>query len=53
LPGFISQDFIAGDQCDYEDVNGKPVDQSLLNIDGKESYLPFDMVQPHEEKTNV
>jgi len=46
LPGFISQEFIAGDQCDYEDVNGETVDSSLLIVDGKEAYLPFNMVDP-------
>ena len=43
---FVSQEFVAGDQCDYED-NGEPVDREMLEVDGKEAYLPFDMVQPH------
>ncbi len=43
---FISQEFVAGDQCDYEDENGKPVDKKALEVDGTEAYLPFDMVQP-------
>ena len=43
LGQFISQEFVAGDQCDYE-VDGEPVDSSLLMVDGKEAYLPFNMV---------
>lgn len=39
---FISQDFIAGDTCEYEDSKGSPVDEETV----KESYLPFFMVQP-------
>jgi hypothetical protein len=38
----ISQEFIAGDQVDYEDTEGWPLD----NIPEKEQYQPFDMVQP-------
>ena len=47
LKRFISQEFFAGDQCDYEDREGNAVDPSLFH--GKtaaEVYLPFDMVQP-------
>ena len=43
---FISQEFVAGDQCDYEDDNGNAVDSNLLEVDGKEVYLPFNMEQP-------
>jgi hypothetical protein len=43
---FVRQEFTAGDQCDYEDKDGEPVDRKLLETDGKEAYLPFDMVQP-------
>jgi len=46
LGKFIEQDFIAGDECEYENENGKPVDASLLKVAGKEAYLPFDMVDP-------
>ena len=45
---FVSQEFVAGDQCDYED-NGELVGREMLEVDGKEAYLPFDMVQPHTE----
>ena len=34
---FVSQEFVAGDQCDYE------------NEDGVEDYLPYDMVQPSDD----
>lgn len=39
---FLWQDFVAGDQCDYEDQDGNPTD----NEDVRKAYLPFDMVQP-------
>ena len=38
----IHQDFIAGDQVDYEDENGEPVDWR------EEKYQPFDMIQPNK-----
>ncbi len=40
----VSQEFIAGDQVDYEDLDGNPID---YNTDDEE-YLPFEMVQPEE-----
>ena len=43
---FVSQEFVAGDQCEYEDKNGVPVCSKALEVDGKEVLLPFDMVQP-------
>ena len=36
------QEFMAGDQVDYEDMNGEPVEIDTL----KEEYCPFNMVQP-------
>jgi hypothetical protein len=49
LKRFISQEFTAGEQTDYEDRLGDPVDRKLLEVDGQEAYLPFDMVQPKTE----
>ena len=46
LKRFVSQEFVAGDDCQYEDKDGDPVDRKALEVDGKEAYLPFDMVQP-------
>ena len=43
---FVSQQFVAGDQCDYEDEKGAAAAKSLLETHGKEAYLHFDMVQP-------
>ena len=43
---FISQNFTAGDECEYETKDGTSVDSSSLEVDGKEIYLPYDMVQP-------
>ena len=36
---FIHQEFIAGDECDWEDEGGNPI--YIPN-----AYLPFDMKQP-------
>jgi len=36
----VGQEFIAGDQVDYENLNGKPVEIDTT----KENYQPFDMV---------
>jgi len=41
----VGQEFIAGDQVNYEDVEGKPI----IPLE-KENYQPFDMVQPGKEK---
>jgi hypothetical protein len=41
---WVNQEFVAGDQVDYEDENGDPVndkDNPALN-----QYLTFNMVQP-------
>lgn len=35
----IEQEFIAGDQVDYEDADGNPIKEWS-------EYQPFDMVQP-------
>ena len=43
---FVSQEFIAGDQIDYEDRNGQSVEPSRFIVDGQEAYLPFEMIQP-------
>ena len=47
---FVSQEFVAGDQCDYEDGNGVPVCSEALEVGGKEASLPFDMVQPQPSR---
>ena len=36
-----SQEFVAGDQCDYENEFGEPIDSPA-----NENYLSYDMVQP-------
>lgn len=43
---FVSQNFTAGSECDYEDQTGNAVESELLEVEGDEVYLPFDMVQP-------
>jgi hypothetical protein len=50
LKRFVSQEFVAGDDCQYEDRNGDAVDGKALEAGVeagvKEAYLPFDMVPP-------
>lgn len=44
---FVSQEFKATGDVDFEDVDGNPVDsEQFKGADGREIYLPFDMVQP-------
>jgi len=46
---FVSQEFVAGDECEYEDEDGEPVESELLEVEGQEIYLPYDMVQPETD----
>lgn len=51
---FLDQEFIAGDECQYEDEHG-PIDISDI-WDGEnkiEPYLNYDMVQPESEATDA
>jgi hypothetical protein len=50
LKRFISQEFVASDQCQYEDKEGVPVCSEALEVDGKEAYLPFQMIQPQPSR---
>jgi hypothetical protein len=49
---YVSQEFVAGSDVDYEDLQGNPLDLDKLGDDGFgplseiEPYLPFDMKQP-------
>jgi hypothetical protein len=45
---WISQEFVAGGQSEYENENGDSVDYTEMNPSGDEPYLPFEMVQPEE-----
>lgn len=46
---FVSQEFVAGDQIDFEDAEGNPMDSGLLKVDGIEKALAFEMKQPIAE----
>ena len=46
---FVSQEFVAGDDCDYEDEEGEAVDCEDV-MPSPEPYLSFDMVQPEENE---
>ena len=45
LRKFISQEFIAGDESDYEDLNGNSMEGLMSDF----PYLPFEMIQPKEK----
>ena len=45
---FVSQNFIASDEVEYEKEDGEPVSFELFMVNSEEAYLPFDMVQPEE-----
>lgn len=53
LGRFTSQAFIAGDQVDYEDDNGNPVDADECKVERgdimSEPYIGFDMIQPQDD----
>lgn len=40
---WVSQEFVAGDECVYEDADGNPADSFE-----PAGYLPYDMRQPNE-----
>jgi len=42
---WVSQEFVAGDQVDYEDEWGDTTDPDKMS-EGTEPYLPFHMIQP-------
>ena len=48
---FVRQEFVAAGECDYENEVGETVDITLLEVNGEEQYLPFDMIQPRLGKT--
>lgn len=41
---WTAQEFIAGDDCVYEDETGTPLDSD--DMGDPEPYLPFEMIQP-------
>lgn len=48
---FVGQEFVAGDECEYEDKNGFSIDSDEFEDEsGVEAYLPFNMLQPAQQK---
>lgn len=46
---WVDQEFIAGDQCEYETEDGNPISlQNFLDrvVSNVEPYLQYNMVQP-------
>ena len=49
---YINQEFIAGDDVNYETVDGNPMDDDEMEtfnfgpLAEEEPYLPFEMIQP-------
>lgn len=53
---YVSQEFIAGSDVDYENMTGEsvdPVEVGMQDEDGSEPYLPFNMVQPVEPGEHI
>lgn len=46
LNRFVSQEFIAGDECEYTSKRGRPLTQGEIPEKLEEAYLPYDMRQP-------
>ena len=46
---FMSQEFVAGDQVEYETPNGKQVEEVSDDL----PYVPFEMVQPITEEIQL
>ena len=46
---FVSQEFVAGDECRYEDEDRNTIESDQLTVNGEEVYLPFEMRQPSAE----
>ena len=45
---FVSQEFVAGDECEYENEIGDPVESDMFEgEDGQEVYLEYEMKQPN------
>ena len=42
----LSQEFVAGDQVEWEDQTGKPIEDGQYGIDLEGFYLPLKMKQP-------
>jgi hypothetical protein len=42
----ISQEFVAGDQVEYEDQAGNSIEEGQYGIDLEGLYWPLDMKQP-------
>ena len=43
---FLKQEFFVGDQVDFEDKDGNPVDLKKLKLNEKEINHSFEMIQP-------
>lgn len=47
---FVSQEFVTGDQVEWETEVGQPIDVDVFNNESPilTTYLPFNMEQPNE-----
>ena len=51
---WVEQNFTAADQVEFEDMDGNMIDIDTEEFEPFEKYyLPFDMVQPNSEPTNI
>jgi len=44
----VSQEFVAGDEVEWEALDGMPIDDELVNVETL-PYQPFNMVQPDDK----
>lgn len=48
LNKFVSQEVVCANEVEYEDENGNPLDDDIVEATFHKHYLPFDMVQPDD-----
>lgn len=44
----LSQEFVAGDQVEWEKLNGNPIEDGDFGVDLDALYWPLEMKQPEE-----
>jgi len=44
----VSQEFVAGDEVEWEALDGMPIDDELVNVETL-PYQPFNMMQPNDK----
>lgn len=50
LMKFVSQELVVANEVEYEDEDGNPLSDDLIEETFHRYYLPFEMVQPDDMK---